>query len=400
MINHKYKVIDTLYTDELQSVYICADIDSDKNEKYIVGEFRGDSIIKVVKDSFILSGDDVSKSMTETFDIGKSFYIVYPVVEGIVLEEFLSGHKLTIANKMHITNELLKKFMSIDRSSYPIQYVLCDLNNLSVQNKKYISFNNLFFFKSESLSATSQDVIKRLGHIILCIFVNSPNPDIDRQKDILPPAIFSIIEKSNNGEYSTVNDIYDEFKKTLLYTTFLDTKSLDSQIRNRIQKAQKKRGVPWGRYIASLLIIAFLLRGGFWLVANRDIIPIFSKEPVEIQNGEEVLPIAEFAISINKIYEDNEISFIDKSRATDTESAIKSRLWTIEKDGIIVMSSQEKVLSYIFDKAGEYIVSLTVEDSKGNSSKPYTHNISVLERPDFPEDLYIDLNMDNSEDRK
>lgn len=398
IINNKYIIQDTLYTDEFQSIFICEDTKSDKGEKYIIGEFSDSDIIDAIRDSFTLSGDDVSKSIKETFDIDEKFYTVFPLTKGTSLEEYLTKHSLTIADKMLMTEELLKKFINIDKSSYAIQYVLCDLNNLSVQSRRYLSFNNLFVFKKENLKVTSQDLLKKLGYIILCIFANSPEADIKRQKDLLPPAILSIVQKCNEGGYNSINKIYEDFKKTLLYTTFIDTTSLDTQIRNRMVKAQKKRKTAWKKYIVAILILAVLLRGGFWLVKNRSILPGFGKGGIE-QNGKKSNPpIADFSISINKIYKDDEVIFIDKSRTSEADGVIKARLWTIEKDGTVIMNSDYEVLSHVFDEVGEYEISLIVQDSKGANSKPYTHNISVLEKIEFPEDT--DPDTDSSKDRK
>ena len=130
------------------------------------------------------------------------------MVLGTSLEEYLSKHNLTIADKMLITEELLKKFISIDRTNNAIQYVLCDLNNLSIQNRRYLSFNNLFYFKKDNLNVSSLDVMRKLGYIILCIFANTPDADIGMHKDMIPPAMFSIITKCMEAVSYTHLDVY------------------------------------------------------------------------------------------------------------------------------------------------------------------------------------------------
>lgn len=398
MIKDNYKVLDTLYTDESQSVFICGPVESDKEEKYIISEFSDKDIIDAIRDSFLLSGDTVSKSLTETFDLDDKFYTVFPMVDGITLEEYLAKHNLTLADKMHLTEELLKKFIAIDKSNNAIQYVLCDLNNISVQNRRYLAFNNLFFFKKENLNVSSTDVLKKLGYIVLCIFANTPNADAERQKDVLPPAIFSIVSKCIEGGYNSIYKIYEDFKKTLLYTTFIDTGSLDNQIRHRIIKAQKKRSTGWMKNVAGILILAALLGGGYWLLKDKI---AFTGPGRHIQIDEKRKnnpPTAEFSISVSKVYKDDDVTFIDKSIDSDPGDVIKSRLWTIEKEGTVIMNSDTDVFSYLFDEIGEYKVSLIVQDSKGANSKPYEHKISVLDKPELPDELGADT--DSSKDRK
>lgn len=398
VIKDKYVVLDTLYSDEFQSVFICGSIESDKEEKYIINEFSDKDIIENIRDSFTLSGDAVSKSLREAFDLDDNFYTVFPVVSTISLEEYITKHNLTLADKMHLTEELLKKFMAIDNSHNAIQYVLCDLNNLSVQNRRYLAFNNLFFFKKENLNVSSIDVIKRLGYVILCIFANTPNADVEKKKDALPPAILSIVSKCMEGGYDSINDVYDDFKKTLLYTTFIDTGSLDNQIRHRMIKAQKKRSTPWVKYVAGVLILAALFGGGYWFLKDKAAFTGPGKQIKVDEKKKNNPPTAEFSISISKVYKDDEVTFVDKSVDSDPGDAIKSRLWTIEKEGAVIINSDCDVFSFLFDEIGEYKVSLIVQDSKGANSKPYEHKIAVLENPQLPEDIGSDT--DSSKDRK
>ncbi len=397
-IKDKYKVLDTLYTDEYQSVFICGLAESDKEEKYIISEISDMEIIDAVRDSFVLSDDALSKSLVEAFNIDEKFYAVFPVVLGTSLEEYLSKHNLTIADKMLITEELLKKFISIDRTNNAIQYVLCDLNNLSIQNRRYLSFNNLFYFKKDNLNVSSLDVMRKLGYIILCIFANTPDADIGMHKDMIPPAMFSIITKCMEGKYNSINKVYEDFKKTLLYTTFIDTASLDTQIRHRIIKAQKKRSTSKVKYVAGVLILAVLFSGGYWLLKNKTIIPGFGRQTPGNNIKKNNPPSAEFSISISKIYKDDEVTFIDKSTDPDPGDMIKTRLWTIEKDGSVIVNSDNESISHVFDEIGEYEISLIVQDSKGANSKPRTYKISVLEKLKMPEE--VGTGTDSSKDRK
>jgi PKD repeat protein len=189
--------------------------------------------------------------------------------------------------------------------------------------------------------------------------------------------------------------VYADFRNTLIYSTFIDTGSLDNQIRGRMVKAKKKRKMAVPRVIATLLIALLLFGGGYWLIKNKDILT----GPGNVINiGKKGNPpVADFTISINKIYKDDEVKFIDKSVASNPGDVIKSRLWTIEKDGTVVMNSEDESITYAFDEKGDYRISLIAQDSRGVHSKPFTHNITVLEKPEYP---YDDEVPDNSFDRK
>ncbi len=397
IIKSKYEVIDTLYSDELQSIYICSITSGDSEEKFILGEFSDEDIKNIVKSSF-LSGGSAPKSLLDSFEIDEKFYVLFPMVAGISLEEHLSKHSITLADKMLLTEELLKKFMEIEKFNPLIQYILSDLNNLSVINRKYLSFNNLFCFDKSKLDIDLSSVIKRLGHIICCIFANSPDGDIIRDRDALPPAISPIVSKALEGSYESAAKIYDDFKKTLLYTTFIGSASLDDQIRSKIKKAQKRYVIYWPRLIASLVLIAALLGGGFFLIKKA--IPAIGsgRENPHAADKKNNAPIAEFSISINKIYAGDEVTFIDESSDPDPVDAIKSRLWTVERDGTVVLNSDGESLNYIFAEPGDYSVSLVVQDTRGAGSQPCNYKLKVLEKPELPQDS--PGTSDNSEDMK
>lgn len=392
VINDKYRILDTLYSDQFQSVYICELANSESQEKFVLNEFVDKDIIDAVKNSFCYSGDSVSKSLIDSFEIDGMFYALFPISKGPSLEEYLSKHHLTIADKMLLTEQLLKKFMEIDKSIPLIQYTLCDLNNLSVANRKYLSFFNLFCFDKNNLDIDFSLVSKKLGQIICCIFANSPDGDIEKDKDAIPPAIFPIITKAMAGSYESTKEIYDNFKNTLLYTTFIGDVSLDDQIRINIKKAKKRYIISWPRFIASMMVLAALVWGGFWLFGKA--IPAFISRGRDSENiGNNIIekknnaPIAEFSISISKVYSGDDVTFVDKSSDSDPGDSIKSRLWTIEKDGTVVLNSDEETLSYVFDEPGNYKVSLVVQDSKGTPSQPFTYNLKVLEKPEIPDDV-------------
>ncbi|MDD2482394.1 MAG: PKD domain-containing protein [Lutispora sp.] len=390
IINNKYKVLDTLYSDKFQSIYICSKAIYEEGEKLLLNEFSDKDIIDVAKSSFSFSDDALSKKILDSFEIDEKYYALFPMASGTPLEEHLSKHNITLADKMLLTEELLKRFMEIDKSMPLIQYILCDLNNLSVTNRKYLSFNNLFYFNKDNLNIDFSTVVKRIGHIICCIFANTPNADINKNKDSLPPAILPIAAKAQAGSYGSASAIYEDFKRTLLYTTFIGSSSLDDQIKYKMKKAQKRYIVSWPRFVASIIIMIALLSGGFLLIKN--ILPVFGpgRENPDAIGKNNVAPVAEFSISISKIYSGDEVTFIDKSSDSDPGDIIKTRLWTVEKDDTVVLNSDEEILNYVFDQPGDYKISLVVQDSKGARSEPSTHKLKVLEKPDLPSDAVGD----------
>ncbi|NLM43759.1 MAG: hypothetical protein GX201_07100 [Clostridiales bacterium] len=385
IINGKYEVLDTLLSDEYQSVFVCKKLDSDVEENFILNEFRDNEIIDTIKNSICYSGDSVSESLIDSFEVDGVFYTLFPIPKGTPLEEYLSKHNLTLADKMHFTDQLLQNFMGIDKSIPLIQYTLADLNNLTVISRKFLIFSYLFCFDKNKLQVSFDAVSKKIGQIICCIFANSPEGNIEKDKDAIPPGMFPIVIKALEGSYDSAKQMYQDFKNTLLYKTFIDNESLDEQIRKNIYKAKKRYVIYWPRFITSLLILAVLLSGGFWLATKA--IPAFisklgSRETVRKEN---TAPVAGFSISINKVYAGDDVTFVDKSSDSDPGDTIESRLWTIEKNGTVILNSDEETLSFVFDEPGNYTISLIVQDSMGTSSEPFVHNLKVLEKLEIPE---------------
>ena len=106
IINGKYEVLDTLLSDEYQSVFVCKKLDSDVEENFILNEFRDNEIIDTIKNSICYSGDSVSESLIDSFVDG--VFTPYFQFQRHSLEEYLSKHNLTLADKMHFTDQLLQ----------------------------------------------------------------------------------------------------------------------------------------------------------------------------------------------------------------------------------------------------------------------------------------------------
>ncbi len=394
VLGGKYEILESLHTDEFQSVFVCKLLESE-DKRFIVNEIRQADIIAEVKDGFIYNKDIIK--LEDAFEIEDKFYAAFSLPKGTALDEYIEKHNLTIADKMYFTDGILKKFIEIDRLNYSIQYVLCNLNNISVQSRRFLHFNNIYIFSRDKLNVGSKDIIKKLGHLLLCVFANKENVNMATDKSNLPPAILPIVSNCIEGNYDSINKIYEDFKNTLLYATFVDTGSLDNKIRTKAVQAKKRQKVVFPPILAWLLLLAVLLGGGYWFIKNKTHI-VGPSGSISIFDNKKNPPIADFTISINKIYVDDEVKFIDKSIASNPGDEIKNRLWTIEKDGNVIMNSNEDTIVYNFNDVGEYRISLIAQDSRGVNSKPYSHSISVLEKPEHSGDF--DDKEDNSFDRK
>ena len=388
----RYEIIDTLHADEYQSTFVCNLMNTDDNRDYIVNEFRDPEIIMAVRDSFVFNKKVIK--LLEAFQYDDKFYTVFPPIIGTPLDQYISKHNLTIADKMTFTDMALKKFVEISSLDYVIQYALCDLKNISVQSRRFFHFNNIYDFNKDALEVEYVDIIKKIGYLMLCFFANKAYADIEKDKNSLPPAILPITVKCMSGGYNSLGKVYADFRNTLLYTTFVDPTSLDNQIRSKAKavKARKRHKINVPRVIAWLLIFAFLIGGCTWFIKNRGTLVGPGKGFGIGKKGNP--PIADFTISINKIYKDDEVKFIDKSVATNPGDEIETRLWTVEKDGIVIMNSDEDSITYSFNEIGEYRISLIAQDSRGLDSEPYTHSIIVLEKPEFPDDVDDDAIYD------
>ena len=101
VIYDKYEVTDTLFSNELQTIYTAKTTGTDGDPQFIVNEFKNTDIIYSMKDSFSPEKCHYIKNLVETFYLDFNFYVVSNICAGPTLEDFLSDNSLRLTENVH-----------------------------------------------------------------------------------------------------------------------------------------------------------------------------------------------------------------------------------------------------------------------------------------------------------
>ncbi|MEA4847568.1 MAG: PKD domain-containing protein [Clostridiaceae bacterium] len=378
VIAEKYEIIDTLFSNELQSIYLAKISGSEDSNQFIINEFKDADTIYGMKDSFSKEKCRHIRSIVETLYENFCFYVVCNICPGPTMEAFLSDNSLRLTDKMFLTDSLLSQLIDIEKLSPFIVYSLCDIDNIAVTNKRHICFNCNLKFTPETMAVSRSDVSRKAGEIICAIFSNTAAADLNYAKDNMPPALFPIVQSCLEGKYESMAKLYNDFKTLLLYSVFMGGGSVDNQIRANYQKAKVRRKLTPVRRLAALVLI-LLLAGGAWMFATNRGIFTFNKNAVNTK------PAAEFTASKIEVYEGEKVLFTDQSSDPDEGDGIKSYLWVISKSGDPIFNSNRQGIAYTFVDPGKFEVSLVVTDTRGETSEPASILIDVLQKLELPE---------------
>jgi hypothetical protein len=385
IVANKYKIVDTLFKNELQNIYVAEEVDSSNAEQYIINEVLDGSIIYAVKEVFNEDAKDFLSNFTDYFYENSNFYIVSTIPTGSTLDSYLSSNPLRISDKMYITESLLTTLLKLEDANRLIKYHLLNIENITLAGFRTISFNLDIKFDKEGLYATDATIISKLGDLVCCIFANSPQATLEKDKDNLPPAIAAIVMKCKNDSYSSVGQVFKDFKSTLLHSTFIDNISVDKQIMKNIQKASRKRKTRPFKRIAACLIIFALLAGVYYGLNELGWkLPAFGggKNVAKQQNQ---VPIAKFNMSKSKIYIGDKVDFTASATDLDINDKIISYEWSVSRnDDMYILFSRDQNPSYLFDEDGDYVVSLIVKDSPGISSEAFKVGFKVYPKEEIP----------------
>lgn len=378
VIAEKYEVIDTLFSNELQTTYAAKKSGADDSRKFIINEFKDTDIIYSMKDSFSKDKCRYIRNIVETFYEDFCFYVVCNICSGPTLETYLSDNSLRLTEKMYLTESLFTQLIDMEKLSPFIAFSLCDTDNLAVTNKRNICFNCNLKLSKETMSASASDVSKRAGEIICAIFSNTVATDLNYTKDNMPPVLFSIVQGLLDGKYESMSKAYSDFKALLLYSVFMGG-GVDNQIRKNYQKAKIKRRLTPVRRLAAIAII-LLLAGGLWtFVKDSDIFTL--NRDAALQNTK---PSAQFTANREQIFEGETVVFVSQASDPDDGDSIKSYLWVVSKDDNPIFNSSNQNIAYKFSDAGKYGIHLVVADTHDESSEPYKVYVNVLPKPLAP----------------
>lgn len=386
IIANKYKIVDTLYQSELQNIYVAEDAENFTADQFIINEILDGSIIYALKEVFNEDAKSFIKNFLDYFYQNSNFYIVSAISSGTTLDHYLTSNSLRISDKMYIAESLLNQLTKLEHANRLLKYHLLNLENIAVAGNRSISFNLDMRFDKEGLYATAATIVSKLGHVLCCIFANTPQASLEKDKDNLPPAMASIIKKCMDDTYSSTDQVYRDFKASLLYSTFIGNSSVDKMIMKNIQKANRKRSFRPFKRIAAVLVVAALLAGGYYGYKNLDnILPAlgFGNNTATAQNQ---IPIAKFTMSKSKVYAGDKIDFVSESSDPDIDDQITSYEWSVSRnEDMYILFSKEQNPSYVFEEDGNYIVSLIVKDTAGISSAAYKASFIVHPKEEIPD---------------
>jgi PKD repeat protein len=378
IIAEKYELIETLFSNGLQTSYLAKKTGSDESKQFIINEFRDTDIIYSMKDSFSREKCRYIRNILETFYEDFCFYVVCSICNGPTLETYLSNNNLRLTEKMYLTESLFTQLTEMEKLSPFIVFSLCDTDNITVTNKRNICFNCNLKLTEEKMSAGKDAVYKRVVEILCAVFSNTVSADLNYAKDNMPPALFSIVQNCINGKYDSIAAAYNDFKASLLYSVFMGSDSVDSQIRKNYNKAKIKRKLTPVRRLAAIILVLLLAGGAFIYV--RDLVDIYtSKEnAAALQNS---IPAAQFTANKEQVIIGDTVIFTNKSSDPDANDSIKSYSWVITKEDKPIFDSANQNIAYKFTELGKHEVVLIVADSRNGTSEPFKTIINVLPKP-------------------
>ena len=377
VIAEKYEIIDTLFSNELQSIYLGRLSGSEDSQQFIINEFKDADTIYGMKDSFSKEKCHYIRNIVETLYEDFCFYVVCNICSGPAMEAFLSDNSLRLTDKMFLTDSLLSQLIEIEKLSPFVAYSLCDMDNIAVTNKRNICFNCNFKLTPEILAVTRSDVSRRVGELICAIYSNTAAADLNYAKDNMPPALFPIVQSCLEGKYESMAKLYNDFKSLLLYSVFMGSGSVDNQIRANYQKAKVRRRLTPLKRLAALVLVLLVAGGAWMLVKDWDILT-FKRTAVNSK------PVAEFTASSIQVFEGEKVIFTNESTDPDEGDSIKSVLWNISKAGTSIFKSKLQGIAYTFVDPGEFEVTLVVADTHGAVSEPAKILVEVLPKLDLP----------------
>lgn len=382
---NKYRILDVISQGDHQNIYLAEEVDIDMQEQFILNEFMDTSMIYNLKDALNEDMRAIIKDYVEYFYEDSNFCIVCSIPAGNTLADYLTSNSLRISDKMLLAENLLRQLEKLEDANRLLKYHLLDLENIMVAPNRSVSFSLNIKFDKDGLYATNQSIVSRLGDILCCVFANTPQATLESDKDSLPPTIHTIARKCKEENYTSIGLVYKDFKASLLYSTFIENNSVDKQIMKNIQKAQRKRSFRPVKRLAMVLVLAALLTGGYYAWNNwlRDIPAISDKNPSTA--GQNQMPAARFELSKNKIYVGDRINFISYATDPDLGDSISSYEWSISRNNdVYILFSREENPAYLFEKDGDYIVSLIVKDASNLSSSAYKVSFKVHPKQEIP----------------
>ena len=329
--------------------------------------------------------------------------------------------------KAELSRKLLKSFVPYEKENYIYQSLLSSESSITYDGNGEFSYGFPLDFNEKIHTAGKETLCENLNIHMNKIF----RPEIEKESHLYynaaPPELSGLFIRFKKNEISSTSDLYYAYTHCGFYKMFGDPEFVDESIgsvtiykhkdstpvRTISRKARKPKRKPLisismskedaekkvhkigainfnntlvrpstnsngmrymralrkmriaifiGLFVVFTPIIAHATGFDSWLSTNLKHTSLGGA----ILNKE---PVSKFTPDTGKILENIPVTFINQSIDTDPNDSIKSSFWIVTYQGATLYESQEMNMLYSFPSSGKYIVSLTVEDSRGKSSK-------------------------------
>ena len=328
--------------------------------------------------------------------------------------------------KAELAGKLLKSFVPYEKENYIYQALLSSERSITYDGNGEFLYEFPLDFNEIILPAGKETLCENLNVHMNKIF----RPEIEKESHLYynaaPPELSGLFNRFKKNEIGSISDLYYAYTHCGFYKMFGDPEYVDDSIgavtiykhkdstpiRTITQKARKPRkplisismtkedaekkvhrvgamnfnntlvrpssnsnGMRYMRALRKMRIAIFIglfvvftpiiaHATGFdsWLSMNLKHTSIGGA----ILNNE---PTSKFTPDSGNILENIPVTFINQSIDTDPNDLIKSSYWIVTFQDAVLHESQEMHMIYSFPSSGKYAVSLTVEDSRGKSSK-------------------------------
>jgi len=213
-INDKYHVVNTLFSDQNQSVYYVSNSFSEMKSNLIMNEIKDKRIVSELIHVFLDNNDALKNNFIEFFFKESKFYVVSKISPGETLGNIILKTNLSEDDKMNIAGSFLQELTKIELLPLSIQQVLCSFGNISVTDNKEVHFNHFLNFTKEDFLVKQEDIIAKTGDILAAIYMNSL---YFRREDLhkLPEEVAGIITGCLNREYTSISQVYNDFENNV-----------------------------------------------------------------------------------------------------------------------------------------------------------------------------------------
>ncbi|MDW7668699.1 MAG: hypothetical protein SCJ93_07725 [Bacillota bacterium] len=256
MFNYEnYDVEKIIYESNFQRILLCKNEDDELFYNNIILRER---LIELIDKDFYPNNSDNLIAIEETED---RLYIYSKYSELEKITEFINNNELTYRERVEITENLLKKFVELEKySDIQVQSMIIE-DNLLIDNNNNIIFKNLLIF-DQDYDIEESILMKITSNYIHYIFAGEFIKEFNISEQV-PPDIKKIIIRASSKEYGSIGELIDSFKKSPTYTLILPlmeskntmtTREDEEEILEETKNKENKK-----RFIIPIIIAVILI---------------------------------------------------------------------------------------------------------------------------------------------